>query len=150
MSGPSTRGRRSAALAWAVLALSAALALVAAMRLASPTWEIPGAARRDEQSVDELAEPLSGRLPGGAREEAKTVEGEVAAVASSVLEEYAARGDCALAEAGYLGILGDAWGCVVYGGDWSEICVVRKSTTGESEVLTWRIDAEELAGVAGD
>ena len=120
------------------------------MRLASPTREIPGAARRDEQSVDELAESLTGRLPGGAREEAKTVEGEVAAVASSVLEEYAARRDCALAEAGYLGILGDAWGCVVYGGDWSEVCVVRGSATGESEVLTWRIDAEELAGVAGD
>ena len=145
------RRRRSAAvLAWAVLALSAALALVAAMRLAASPRAMPGAARRDGRSAGELAGSLAGRLPGGAREETKVVEGEVAAVASGVLEEYAARGDCALAEAGYLGILGDVWGCVVYGGDWSEVCVVRKSATEESEVLTWRIDAEELAGVVGD
>mgnify|MGYP004619409695 FL=1 len=145
------RRRRSAAvLAWAVLALSAALALVAAMRLAASPRAMPGAARRDGRSAGELAESLAGRLPGGAREETKVVEGEVAAVASGVLEEYAARGDCALAEAGYLGILGEVWGCVVYGGDWSEVCVVRKSAMEESEVLTWRIDAEELAGVVGD
>ena len=120
------------------------------MRLAASSRAMPGAAQRDGQSAGELAESLPGRLSGGAREEARTVAGEVATVASDVLEEYAARGDCALAEAGYLGILGDVWGCVVYGGDWSEVCVVRKSATGESEVLTWRIDAEELAGVVGD
>jgi hypothetical protein len=62
-----------------------------------------------------------------------------------VLERYAGRGDCVLTRSGHLGVLGDSWGCVAYGGDWSEVCVVKRVREGESEVLTWRFDADDLA-----
>lgn len=78
-----------------------------------------------------------------------SLEGDVPEAAAEVLEGYAERGDCVLAQAGYLGLLGDSWGCVVTGGDWADVCVVAAQTdTERSEVRIWRITAKEVAAAA--
>ena len=71
--------------------------------------------------------------------------GEVEAVAAELLEGYRANGDCMVVESGHLDFLGRAWGCVVLGGGWSEVCLVTEGNReGESVVVTWRIDTDDL------
>lgn len=66
--------------------------------------------------------------------------------AARVLGEAAERGDCVLARAGYLDLLGGTWGCVTQGSGWTEVCVVWARTDGTGcEARAWRLDASELA-----
>ena len=76
--------------------------------------------------------------------------GDTAEVARDLLEAYKARGDCLLAQAGYLDLLGRVWGCVVQGGSWVEVCVVGELDEGERcQVRVLRIDSEEVGEVFG-
>ena len=71
--------------------------------------------------------------------------GEVASVAAEVVEAYGGRGDCVLAQSGYLDLAGNVWSCLAYGGDWAEVCVVAGERDGEKcEVRTWRMGSEEV------
>lgn len=70
--------------------------------------------------------------------------------ASDLLEEYRRRGDCVVAQSGYLDLLGETWGCVMQGEGWVEICLVRRGAEdARSDVAVWHIDAEDVAAVCG-
>ena len=62
-----------------------------------------------------------------------------------VLEGYRLRGDCIVARAGYLDLSGKVWGCVVQGAGWVELCVIREGDEGGSEVVSWHMDADDVA-----
>lgn len=82
---------------------------------------------------------------------ATTSERDLVAAARELLEEYQDEGDCLLRQAGYLDLLGKAWGCVVEGPGWVDLVVVREDSGGGStqRVLRMRAGAweEELASL---
>ena len=66
--------------------------------------------------------------------------------ASQLLGEYSQDSACALAQSGYLDLQGHVWGCVVTGGDWADICIVRQADSDEAaQVYCWRIDQGSVA-----
>lgn len=66
--------------------------------------------------------------------------------AEQVLGSYEGRGDCVLAYAGSLDLLGGSWGCVVMGEGWVELCVVQgQQGKGESRVSLWHMDAGDAS-----
>lgn len=79
-------------------------------------------------------------------------EGDVAEVARTSLRAYQDQG-LVLVEAGWLDLAGRTWGCVVWSGEWSEVCLVRGDASGEwSEVRVMRIAGsgwEEAHGSQG-
>lgn len=50
---------------------------------------------------------------------------DVPDAATDLLNAYRSRQDCLLAQSGYLDLYGEAWGCVIQGGAWVDVCVVR-------------------------
>lgn len=76
--------------------------------------------------------------------------GSVEEVAGQLIEERRDSGDCVLARAGYLDVSGKAWGCLLQGSRWVEICIVVEKDGGEGcSVHTWRMDADEVAADLG-
>ena len=71
--------------------------------------------------------------------------GEVEQVATRLLTSYRDERDCVLAEAGYLDLLGSAWGCVVQGDQWVDICVIEQVDEAFCRVHVMRLDASEVA-----
>ncbi len=138
-------------------------ALAAALGLFARAADVPsaqgGGAVAGEPACEQLAEGLpdapetDARAQGLAEGLLKDADSRCAAselgvpeASAEVLGGYAARADCVLRQAGYLGLFGDSWCCVVLGGDWSEVCVVSAKDEG-SEVRTWRIGAEDVEGL---
>lgn len=76
-------------------------------------------------------------------------EGHVAEVAADVVREYCSRGDCVVARAGCLDLLGRTWGCVMQGAGWVELCVVREVDDGGCVVSVARIEASEVRALMG-
>lgn len=67
-----------------------------------------------------------------------------------LVEGYRARGDCVVAQAGYLDLAGSVWGCVMQGEGWVDICVVRDADQGKgSFVVIWHMDADEVGAAVG-
>lgn len=102
-----------------------------------------------ERSSDAASEGWEGTLPRALTEEgAQTVvwseEGGVEQVATRLLATYRDGEPCVLCQAGYLDLLGRVWSCVVQGGGWVEICVV-KEEDGASVVTLMRLDGDEVA-----
>ena len=93
-----------------------------------------------DEAVSEYALDLLGRAEGERRESDRSLaeEGE------RVLEDYRLRGDCIVAQAGYLDLSGKVWGCVVQGAGWVELCVIREGDEGGSEVVSWHMDADDV------
>lgn len=100
----------------------------------------------EEPEMDEEAQALARELLDGAGQATRTCALDVPEASSEVLEGYAARSDCVLRQAAYLGLSGDSWGCVVLGGGWAEICLVVAADEG-SEVRTWRVSQEDVEGL---
>jgi len=73
--------------------------------------------------------------------------GELEQVATRLLGSYRDAGNCALAYAGYIDLVGSVWACAVVGDGWSDVCVVQKLSSEVSEVRVLRIGAEEMTGV---
>ena len=74
-----------------------------------------------------------------------TEEGTVEQVACHLLTSYRDAGDCALAHADYLDLLGRVWCCVVVGDGWSEVCTVWGSSDGDKcEVSVLHLDGQEV------
>ena len=72
-------------------------------------------------------------------------EGTVEQVACHLLTSYRDEGDCALAHADYLDLLGRVWCCVVVGDGWSEVCTVWGSAGGDKcEVSVLHLDGQEV------
>ena len=66
--------------------------------------------------------------------------------ASQLLGEYSQDSACALAQSGYLDLQGHVWGCVVTGGGWADICIVKQADSDEAaQVYCWRIDQGSVA-----
>ena len=66
--------------------------------------------------------------------------------ASQLLDEYSQDSACVLAQSGYLDLQGHVWACVVTGGGWADICIVRQADSGEAaQVYCWRIDQGSVA-----
>ena len=72
-------------------------------------------------------------------------EGEVPQVAGQLLQSYKDRGDCVLAQAGYLDLFGSVWGCVINGGSWVDVCLVSDAGGGESHLSVVHLDAKDVA-----
>ena len=72
------------------------------------------------------------------RDSKETIQNE----AQSILEGYQQRADCVLVYSGYLDIAGNVWGCLVNGGNWSELVTV--SDQGEiRRVSTCHISTQD-------
>lgn len=69
--------------------------------------------------------------------------------ARELLSAYRDRKDCLPAESGYLDLYGDAWGCVIQGDGWVDVCVLRGEAGGDASVATVvRMDAAAWAATA--
>lgn len=136
----------------------AALALVA-LALA-PRAGQGGAAPPAEESGREVAQdpgPLGDDDASSAAREVlsgadvTSYESELSLVEEGerLLAGYDRRDDCVVAQAGYLDLAGRTWGCVMQGEGWVEICVVREVAGRDgSEVVSWRLEAEDAEGLA--
>lgn len=152
------RRPRSARVVMPVLLLSAAAALslfAAALRARQGATK-PGAVSEQviyEQldsvpEADPQATADAASILGATEPSVRASEQAVADEAADVVGAYGERSDCALARSGYLGLLGNSWSCLVYGGDWAEVCVVTATEGGGSEVRTWTITVEEVEDLA--
>lgn len=71
--------------------------------------------------------------------------GAIEQVARELLVSYRDSGDGVLVQAGYLDLFGSVWSCVVYGGDWADVCVVGEMDSKAScQVRVLHLTAEEL------
>ena len=115
----------------------------------------PGAGEAvDDVSVSRVADDVEdalGELGVPYRREERASARGVADEAASVLEDRRARGDSLVVRSGYLDMFGGAWGCVLQGSGWVEVCLVSEYGDGEgSSVVTWRMLASDLAGLSGE
>lgn len=148
------RARRGKVVALAALGVLAAVLGFLTRAAMAPTEPGAGSMSLQEAAREELAEApevdaraqgLAEGLLGDSAAQVSATELDVPEASAEVLEGYAARSDCALGQAGYLDVTGSAWGCVVLGGDWAEICVVFAGEKG-SEVRTWRLSQGDVEG----
>lgn len=65
-----------------------------------------------------------------------TLAGDVPGTAADLLRAYRVRRDCLPVQCGYIDLYGEAWGCVIQGDDWVDVCVVRGEQDGRKSVLT--------------
>jgi len=74
------------------------------------------------------------------------VNEELVSAAQGVLFRYEERGDCVLAQAGYLDLMGNVWACTVQGDGWVEVTVLRScGEEGGCDVTTVLMDASVWA-----
>lgn len=122
-----------------------------AMEGASPAQEgQPGSGEGDAVADDAAGRGYSDLVqeepPRGVSEH--TMEGTVEQVATYLLTSYRDAGDCVLADAGYLDLLGLVWGCVVRGDGWVDVCVVFEGQDESScAVRVLRLEAAEVEGL---
>ena len=144
--------RRAAGVALAFVA-SAGLALASLWVGVHPAVDpvTDGAAAEDSSrgvdGVDRALDDLGVPYQRDERESARDVSSE----AADLLEERRGKGDCVVSRAGYLDLFGGAWGCVLQGNGWAEVCVISEGEAGTGcSVVTWRLRAEDLGRLAGD
>lgn len=114
----------------------------------------PGAGAGTHEREALLPEGEEGRsasggwLPEDAELATRSSELPLEEEGSRVLEGYRARGDCVLAQAGYLDLAGRVWGCVVQGDGWAEVCLVEEGNDGDGcSVSVVRMDAADVSGL---
>lgn len=94
--------------------------------------------RSDEQPISYAAAEDLFKQNSVQRDSKETIQNE----AQSILEGYQQRADCVLVYSGYLDIAGNVWGCLVNGGNWSELVTV--SDQGEiRRVSTCHISTQD-------
>lgn len=140
--------RRTVLAAALLLALAGAGALLAfsCVRL-SEHGERPEEARVLEGEPEGDAADEKSPVPMGER-----YESELALVdeAARVLEERASDADSIVVRSGYLDLSGKVWACVLQGEGSVEVLMVSESSGGAgSEVVSWSMDAEDAAALAG-
>lgn len=75
--------------------------------------------------------------------EVREVSSGIQDAVREVLESYRGREGAVLVRAGWLDLLGGAWGCVVSGPGWVEVCLVGESGQSSSSVEVLHMEAEE-------
>ncbi|GEM_PF-1777419 len=102
----------------------------------SATQDVTGEAGVSS-SVAEAFAQLTGPVgdDGCAKAEVTLAE-NVPDAAADLLRAYRRRRDCLPAQCGYLDLYGEAWGCVIQGDGWVDVCVVRGEQEGQKSVLT--------------
>ena len=93
---------------------------------------------------DDEAADLVGQTLGSSEHVSERSELPLADEAQRLLEGYERQGDCVVARAGYLDLVGRTWGCVIQGAGWVELCVVSEVGDGGSAVSVWRMDAGDV------
>lgn len=97
--------------------------------------------KSDKDRTDEAVRMAEGLVEGLVWSDVPTSLRETA---RSALETYRDTSPCVLLDSGYLDVSGNAWACLVQGGDWVEVCVVRSAADGQgSSVATVRMDIDE-------
>ena len=66
--------------------------------------------------------------------------------AQRLLAGYRDEGRCVLTQAGYIDLAGSVWSCVVTGDGWVDLCVVRATEDGGSDVSVQRMEASSWEG----
>ena len=103
------------------------------------TQKIKEEKRANEQSISNASVEDLFEQNSVQRDSKETIQDE----AQSVLENYQQRADCVLVYSGYLDIAGNVWGCLVNGGNWSELVTV--SDQGEiRRVSTCHISTQDV------
>lgn len=97
-----------------------------------------------EEGLEDEMLPVAG-VTSASDVSVRSEAGEVEQVATRLLASYRDERDCALAEAGYLDLLGSVWGCVVQGDQWVDICVIEQVDEAFCRVHVMRLDASEVA-----
>lgn len=69
--------------------------------------------------------------------------------AAQEVERYQGLDAAVLVRAGWLGLLGRTWGCVVAGPGWVDVCVVTQLDDGGSQVCVARMEASEWGQAYG-
>ena len=137
--------RRWGALVAALLVLAGALSLVALRVSAGSKTDVERLAEDSVRALSESVEtPLAEPVLEGARVSRSESDLGVVEEGKRLLERYRGRGDCVVAQAGYLDLGGRTWGCVMQGEGWVELCVVQEGDEGGSTVVTWRMDADDV------
>lgn len=154
--GQRGRGRPTRRRAWALLGLLVAGALLTCALMG--TFAHPGAqgdTATGSPSSDSDGKPAV-PLPRGTDEPLRTGSWKSGQAledqAQALLADYRDEGRCVLAQAGYLDLAGRVWSCVVAGDGWVDLCVVRASEDGGSDVSVQRMEAsawEEEVDAAG-
>lgn len=70
---------------------------------------------------------------------------ELLECATSILQTYQSRQDCALAHSGYLDICGNVWSCVLCGKGWVDVVFVSQCKKDQCEVKTVHLTAAQWA-----
>lgn len=122
------------------------------------------AAPREQEAPDDLGERAEEALGSIGSTEAPLASGALAAADETsyrsdltlsgegerLVGEYRGRGDCVVAQAGYLDLAGSVWGCVMQGEGWVDICVVREDLEGSGcFVVIWHMDADDVGSALG-
>lgn len=111
----------------------------------------PGESLKGISDGCDLRVPDLGGTVSGGWTEARREEGDLGQVATRLLRSYRDAGGCVLARSGYLDLTGSAWGCVVQGDGWTDVCVVcATAEEGISGLRVLRLDADEMAAVLAD
>lgn len=97
-----------------------------------------------EDGLEDEAIPVAG-VTSASDVTVRSETGEVEQVATRLLTSYRDERNCALAEAGYLDLLGSVWGCVVQGDQWVDICVIEQVDEASCRVHVMRLDASGVA-----
>ncbi len=128
----------------------AIVALTCVLTVTALLWAGAGGLSEGEGAREGASEDAKGALPPSSDipAEARVTRYEsgrsVVDEGASVLEGYRSRGDCVLANAGYIDLAGRVWACVVQGAGWAEVCVVQEGAHGGCEVVSWRMDAGDV------
>lgn len=138
-------GRRAGALVAAGLLVAGLVAALLGTTVGAPRDEGASAAPLLGVLGDEGVSEYALDLLEGAEVAQRRSERALVDEGERVLEGYRLRGDCIVAQAGYLDLSGKVWGCVVQGAGWVELCVIREGDEGGSEVVSWHMDADDVA-----
>ena len=142
--------RARAVAACAVVLVALGMATLAVLGTPGTPGADAGTDERESSSPEGEgdAAPSGGWLPEGAELATRSSELSLEEEGSRVLERYRARGDCVLAQAGYLDLTGRVWGCVVQGDGWVEVCLVEEGDDGGGcSVSVVRMDAADASGL---
>lgn len=101
----------------------------------------PDASAADNGSVADALSTFANER--GSTVEEQRVSKALPGAAEDVLGRYRREGTCLVAYAGYLDLLGNAWGCVMEGPGWVDVCVVEEVRGSACVVRSVRMEPSE-------